>query len=90
MACGLPVIASDIGGNEPIVIAGQTGLLFRLSEPDSLVTAMGALLENSQRAREMGAAARKRVLSDFCWREVTREYVNLLSKSGKTSIGHAI
>jgi len=90
MACGLPVIASDIGGNEPIVIAGQTGLLFRLSEPDSLVTAMGALLENSQRAREMGAAVRKRVLSDFCWREVTREYVNLLSKSGKTSIGHAI
>jgi glycosyltransferase involved in cell wall biosynthesis len=85
MACGLPVIASDIDGNEDLVIAGETGQLFPLSEPGSLATAMADFLENPRKAREMGAAGRKRALAEFSWQKTARSYLELATGLSATA-----
>lgn len=43
MACGIPTIASDIGGNPEIVEHGRSGLLFKKGDPADLAVAIGRL-----------------------------------------------
>ena len=81
MACGLPVIASDVVGNDATVLNGGTGYLINLARPDEFVAAMRALLENPSRAKALGAAGRQRTVSDFSWESVARSYVYLFSRA---------
>ncbi|MGG5889027.1 glycosyltransferase family 4 protein [Falsiroseomonas sp. HC035] len=43
LACGIPTIASDVGGNPEIVRDGESGLLFRKGDAASLAAAIGRL-----------------------------------------------
>ena len=61
MASGLPVIASDISGNEELVIPGITGLLVPPGDPNALEDALLDLLSDPVRRKQMGSAARERV-----------------------------
>jgi len=77
MACGLPVIASNVAGNASLVVDGQTGLLFHL-ESGSLARALERLIGNPDLRAELGAESRARVLSAFSWRRAAVRYVQLL------------
>jgi L-malate glycosyltransferase len=61
MACGLPTIATAVGGNPETVDAPNTGLLVPAYSPQSVARAMRELLADVDRAREMGRRARRRV-----------------------------
>jgi glycosyltransferase involved in cell wall biosynthesis len=63
MAAGLPVIASPVGANEQIVVAGETGLL--PEEPTDWAEAVAALAADPAKRQKMGAAARTRVENVF-------------------------
>ncbi len=65
MACGRPVIATRIGGNEELIVEGVTGLLVPPRDPDALAQAMQQLLGESSRADAMGAAGRERMAREF-------------------------
>jgi glycogen synthase len=80
MACGIPVVASGIGGIPEVVVDGQTGFLVDLPATDGPMTPDGAaefasglaavinrVLEDPGRAAEMGAAGRRRVVEHFGW-----------------------
>jgi glycosyltransferase involved in cell wall biosynthesis len=82
MASGLPVLASNVAGNDAIVTAGETGFLFELGNIEMFVAAMRCLLDDPALAFRMGEIARKRVLSDFSWRRVASEYLELLIERG--------
>ncbi len=58
MAAGLAVIAPDEGGPASIIADGQTGLLFRSRDADSLGRAMLALRDDPARRARLGSAAR--------------------------------
>jgi glycosyltransferase involved in cell wall biosynthesis len=45
MACGLPVVATDCGGPEGIVVDGETGRLVPNNDPDTLAAAIIELLD---------------------------------------------
>jgi glycosyltransferase involved in cell wall biosynthesis len=77
MASGLPVIASDVGGNNALVQDGQTGLLVNLAEPASLAAAMAKLAREPELGRLMGNRGRERVERDFSWESVAARYVEL-------------
>jgi glycosyltransferase involved in cell wall biosynthesis len=62
MASGLPVIATDIGGNREVVEAGVSGLIVPAGQPDGLASSMASLLGDAARSHRMGAAARERAL----------------------------
>jgi len=65
MALGKAVIASRVGGTPEVVVDGETGLLVEPADPEALARALAALLQDPQRAREMGEAGRERVARIF-------------------------
>jgi glycosyltransferase involved in cell wall biosynthesis len=79
MACGLPVIASRVPGNDTVVRPGETGWLFDLGKPDAFRKALREMVENRERASQMGQKGRAWVLKDFSWRHVAQAYVDLFS-----------
>ena len=67
MACGVPVVATAVGGQIDSVVHGVTGLHVPPRDPAALATALGALLADPERRRELGRAGRERArrLYDF-------------------------
>ena len=65
MAAGLPVVATDVGGNREVVRHGETGTLVPVGDAAALAHAMCALLADPGRARAMGAAGHERVDAEF-------------------------
>jgi glycosyltransferase involved in cell wall biosynthesis len=58
MACGLAVVAADVGAVHEVVQAGVTGCLVPPCKPDDLAAASIELMQNPERRQRMGATAR--------------------------------
>lgn len=72
MAAGVPVVASSVDGIREVVLDGRTGLLTDVGNEEMLAAAIGHLLEDPERRREMGRNGRRRVEDHFDikrWRE---------------------
>ncbi len=80
MACGLPVLATHIAGNEELVAHKETGLLVPAEDADALRAALSELLADADGRRRMGAAARKRVETQYSWQRVSKEYLELMQR----------
>ncbi len=65
MACGVPVVASDLGGLSELIEPGVNGALTAPEDPDALAGALAPFLENPDSALAMGRAGRARVEQDF-------------------------
>jgi glycosyltransferase involved in cell wall biosynthesis len=65
MALGLPVVASDAGGNADLVTDGRTGLLVPPLDPAAWAGALTRLLDEPQLAAQVAAAARTQVRREF-------------------------
>jgi sugar transferase (PEP-CTERM/EpsH1 system associated) len=65
MACGLPVVATRVGGNAELVDAPVTGVLVPAGDEAALADALLAALADPARARAQGAAGRLRVEQRF-------------------------
>lgn len=70
MACGIPVIGSDVGGIKFTVADGETGFLVPPRDPSVLASRLERLLADRSLARRMGRAARARVERLFTWKKV--------------------
>ncbi|HEY1297695.1 MAG TPA: glycosyltransferase, partial [Chloroflexota bacterium] len=80
MACGLPVVASAVGGLLGTIEDRHTGLLVASGDAEALAAGLADLLTSPARRETMGKAARQAVESRFTWshavaatREVYRE-----------------
>jgi glycosyltransferase involved in cell wall biosynthesis len=65
MASGLPVIATDVGGNAETVRHQETGLIVPPRDPEALAGAILSLLEDPVRRRAMGARGRAVALAEY-------------------------
>src|SRR5206468_2147376 len=66
MAAGLPVVAPAIPRLTQLVEHGREGRLYDPADPAALDSALTSLADESVR-RELGRAARERVVRDFSW-----------------------
>jgi glycosyltransferase involved in cell wall biosynthesis len=73
MACGLPVVASAVGGQRDAVIDGITGLLVAPEHPAMLVTRLRALLAQPAMLQAYGIAAADRARSRYCIDRICQE-----------------
>lgn len=64
-ACGVPVVASRVGGIPEVVLEGETGLLVPAKDPRAISQAVCALLGDPEKARAMGRRAREVVIEKF-------------------------
>jgi len=65
MACGLPVVATAVGGNLHLVQHEQTGLLVPPLDPISLAASLQWLAQSPLARKRMGLAARTRIEREF-------------------------
>jgi D-inositol-3-phosphate glycosyltransferase len=67
MACGTPVIASDVGGLKFTVVPGETGLLVAPKDIDGFAIAMQQVLSREDWAAQAGTRAANWVQENFSW-----------------------
>ena len=75
MACGLPAVASDIGGNNELVFQGKNGYLFRIADKNQLANCMEKMMTESD-IDTMGAFSRHLVCRRFSWEQSARAILN--------------
>jgi len=73
LGCGLPVVATDAGGN-PEIVSEECGYIVPKRQPDILAGRLLALLTDDERRRAMGRAARQRAQSRFDWDVITKAW----------------
>lgn len=76
MACGLPLVGTTVGGIPALIDDGATGLLVPPGDPPALGAAMKALVEDAERRRAMGEAARARAVERFSWARIAADTVD--------------
>ncbi len=65
LACGLPVVATRVGGNTELVRDGENGWLVDVGDVDALTERLERLLADPDAARRMGRASRARFEQRF-------------------------
>lgn len=78
MACGLPVVASRVGGIPELVRDGDTGIILEPANPVALANALIGLLENKSKQRLMGQRGRARAQTHYAMEDMVRETERVL------------
>ena len=65
MASGLPVLATDVGGNAELIVAAQTGELVPATDVAAMAAALLRLAADPVRATALGRAGHQRVVQHF-------------------------
>lgn len=81
MACGLPVVATNVGGNSEIVQDGESGIIVPAQNHRKLSDAILEILSSKQVAAKMGQVGRKRVLEKFSMTSMLKNYRTLYENS---------
>ncbi len=76
MACGTPVVASDVGGLGFLVQDGETGFTVPDGEPDLLCDRLSQLLGDAELRARMGARAAE-VAQSYDWAKIARQIVDV-------------
>lgn len=71
MACGTPVVGSNVGGIKYTVSDGETGYLVPPRDPGALAERLAELLRHPELLHSMGRKAIRRANNHFTWRKVT-------------------
>lgn len=78
MFCGLPVVATDVGGLPEVVEHGRTGLIVARDDATGFGRALGSLLSDPARREALGEAGRVRARERFCVGSMAAQYRSLL------------
>jgi starch synthase len=103
MACGVPVVASAVGGIPEVVEDGGTGFLVPIEpsgdefgspkDPDAFAAGIAErvnrLLASPAMAERFGAAGRRRALDEFTWAAVAKKTVEVYEQViGSFQVAH--
>ena len=80
MACGKPVVATDVGGNRQLLEEGNCGLIVPVAQTEPLAEAILSLLRNQNLAKEMGQRAKKLVYEKYDSKIMVKRIENLYEK----------
>ena len=78
MACGTPVIASEVGGLAYLVRDGETGFTIPDQEPDMLCDKLSWLLNDQNLHAKMSRQAEE-YAQDYAWEKITQQIVEVYS-----------
>ena len=81
MACGLPVIATKVGGIPEAVEDGKSGILVDKKDVESLTGAIEYLIKSENTAKEMGINGRRIVENKFSWQRNAEEVIKIYEET---------
>ena len=79
MACGLPVVSTNVGGMPYLLEHGKTGLLVSPGDAGEMAGAVKSLLSEPQLAQDLGVNGRK-LAESFDWNVVLPQWHRLLTR----------
>lgn len=85
MASGLPVIATDVGGNSELVEAGESGELVALGDDEAMAQAIVLRARHREQARAEGQAGRQRIEREFSMAAMVGQYQGLYDRLARFS-----
>ena len=77
MACGLPVIGSDVGGISDIIRNGETGLLVNQKDSQDLSNQIIKLLTDEGLRKKVVRNARNLIKTQFSWAVVAEHFIQI-------------
>jgi len=75
MACGIPVVASAVGGITEIINKGETGILVKPGDPNELADAIIRIVSYPDLREKLGLNARKMVKERFTWTHAAKRII---------------
>ncbi|MGM1061857.1 glycosyltransferase [Saccharothrix sp. Mg75] len=101
MACGVPVVASAVGGLTDTVVHNVTGVLVPPREPLALARALRSLLADRARREAFGIAGSDRVAARYAWHRIAEDTERVYERAtanrttagrttGRTTAGRAV
>lgn len=86
-ACGLPMVATQVGGNHEIVDPPHGGLLVPVGQPLALAAAIDGILRSPERRLAMGNHARRHAEMHFSVRTMVDRYVTFYEQAVRKFAG---
>jgi glycosyltransferase involved in cell wall biosynthesis len=77
MACRLPLIATAVGAIPTVIQNGRTGVLIPAENAELLAAAIVDLLQDHEKRKRFGAAARRLVEEEFSAARMTADYLRV-------------
>ena len=80
MACGLPVVATEVGGIPEVVKDGENGILIDKKDVKSIVHSLEKLIENKSMCKKMGEHGRITIEEKFSWNNSAKKLIEIYNK----------
>lgn len=77
MMCGIPVLATNVGGNPELIKSGETGYLIESGSLQNLAEAMVKVLSDEDLAQRLGDRAKADVMERFSFHSMVEKYKNI-------------
>jgi phenylacetate-CoA ligase len=78
MACGKPVVATNVGGIPEIIENRCNGILIPPKNSDALAKAISLIIENPAQAKRLGEAAVRTIKENFTLDAMVQKYLKVL------------
>jgi glycosyltransferase involved in cell wall biosynthesis len=85
MACGKPVVASNVGGIPEIITNGVDGLLVEPGHPDMLAKTISGLLSDKSLNNLLGKRAKLKIADKFSWQANISKYLKCYSETSNAN-----
>jgi D-inositol-3-phosphate glycosyltransferase len=80
MACGVPVVASAVGGMLDTVVHDVTGRLVKPKQPADVADAINHLLRDEFLRQSLGAAGRDRARARYSWDRIAADTLRVYDR----------
>lgn len=77
MSFGLPVVATDVGGNPTIIQTGENGFIVPVGDIDSYVSCLSKLVDDGNLRRSIGIIAHQTVVDNWSLTAMVSQYQDL-------------
>jgi len=86
-SCGIPIVASDVGGNPEILDHGRSGIIVPVRDAAALAGALLRAWQDYSASAAMGRAVRQRIVEAFSIRRMAADYLALYREIGRRKSG---
>jgi len=76
MACKIPIIASNVGGNKELILDNQNGFLINPKSVDELIRKITIILEDNLLAKKFGEKSFE-LIKNYEWSKIGQKYLKL-------------